>query len=70
MVDSEYSTNNYKFLQISTQAITKSSKILRLVSDHFKTKRMCKNTVKKLSFVIRYVFYQYKTKQTSDNFIL
>ena len=62
MVDSEYSTNNYKFLKISTRAITKNSKILRLVSDHFKTKRMCKNTVKKLSFVIRYVFYQYKTK--------
>ena len=29
--------------------------MLRFVSDHLKTKSMCKNVVKKLPFVIRYV---------------
>lgn len=28
--------------------------MLRFVTDHHKTKKMCKNTAKKLSFVIRY----------------
>ena len=55
MVDSEYSTNNYRSLQISIGAITKKSEMLRLVPDHLKTKIMWKNIIKKLSFLIRYV---------------
>ena len=55
MVDSEYSTNNYRSLQISIGAITKNSEMLRLVPDYLKTKIMWENTIKKLSFLIRYV---------------
>ena len=55
MVDSEYSTNNYRSLQISIGAITKNSEMLRLVPDYLKTKIMGKNTIKKLPFLIRYV---------------
>ena len=55
MVDSEYSTHNYRSLQISIAAITKNSEMLRLVPDHLKTEIMWKNTIKKLPFLIRYV---------------
>ena len=40
--------------------------MLRIVSDHFKTKKMCKNAVKKLAFVTTYVPDQHKTKVTCD----
>ena len=46
MVDSEYSTNIYKSLTISIGAVIKSSKILKFVSEHFKTKTMCEHAVK------------------------
>ena len=35
MVDSEYSTGNYKSLKISIGAIMKNPEMLRLVPDHF-----------------------------------
>ena len=37
--------------------------MLRLVTDHLKTKRMFKNAVKKLPFVIRYVLDPYMTQE-------
>ena len=43
MVDSEYSTNNYKSLKIITGAITKNPEMLRFIPDHLKTKKMCKH---------------------------
>ena len=66
MVVSEYSTDNYKSSKISRGAIMKSPKMLRLVPDHLKTKKMGKHTVKKLSFVIRYDPGQYRTQQMYD----
>ena len=39
MVDSEYSTDNYKPSEISTGAITKNPEILKFVSDQQKTKK-------------------------------
>ena len=39
MVDSEYSTDNYKPSEISTGAITKNPEMLKFVSDQQKTKK-------------------------------
>ena len=44
--------------------------MLRFVSDHLKTKKMCNNAIKKLSFVIRHVPDQYKTQAMCDKVIL
>ena len=40
MVDSEYSPDNYKSLEISIGAITKTSEMLKFVPDYLKTKMM------------------------------
>ena len=63
MVDSEYSTNNYKLLKISSEVILKNPQSSGLFPDSFKTKRICKNAVEKLPFVIRYFPDLYKTPQ-------
>ena len=55
MVDSEYSSVNYKTSKISIETIMKNPEILRLFLDHVKTKKMCKSSFKKLLFVIKYV---------------
>ena len=39
----------------------KNQEMLKLVSNHSKTKKMCKNEVKKFTFVIVYVPNQFKT---------
>ena len=44
--------------------------MLRFVTDHLKTKEMCKNAVKKLSFVIKYAPDQYKTNKICGKFII
>ena len=62
MVDSEYSTGDYKSLKISIGAIMKNPEMLKLVPDHLKTKKMCNYVVKKLPFVIRYASDKYETK--------
>ena len=59
----------YKFVKINIGTVKKSPEMLKLVSDHLKTKRMCKHAVNKLLFLIRYVPYQYKTKQMCDKAI-
>ena len=40
------------------------------MSDHLKTKKMCKHVLKKLPFVIRYVPDQYKAQQMCVKAIL
>ena len=62
MVDSEYSTGDYKSPKISIGAITRNPEIVKFVSNHFKTKNIRKHAIKKLSFVIRYVPDRYKTQ--------
>ena len=57
MVDSEYSTKNYKSSKISIGAVLKKREILKFVPDYLKTKKICKDAVEKLSFVISYVLY-------------
>ena len=42
----------------------------KFFSDHFKTKKMCKNAVAKMLLVIRYVHDQYRTLEISDKVIL
>ena len=66
MVDSEYSTENYKTLKISIETITKSPEIISSVPDYFKTKN-CKNAVKKLRFLLRYVPNWCKTQIICDS---
>ena len=46
MVDSEYSTDNYNSSNISIRTIMANPEILKLVSDHLKTTKMCKYAVK------------------------
>ena len=55
MVDSEYSTDDYKSSEISIGAIMKNPEMLRVVPDHLKTKKICNRAAKKLPFVIRNV---------------
>ena len=55
-----------KSLRTSIGAIIKNPEMLRFVTDHFKTKKMCKHVVKKLPFVTRYVPNQYKGQQMHD----
>ena len=55
MVDSEYSTDDYKSSKISIGAIMKIPEMLNFISDNLKTKKMGKHAVKKVPFVIRYV---------------
>ena len=55
MVDSEYSTDNYKSSKISIRAVPD----LYLIT--LTTKKMCKHGVKKLPFVIRYVPDRHET---------
>ena len=59
MVEIENSSDNYSTLKISIGAIIKNSELIKIVPDHLKTKKMCKNAVKKSKFVM-YVFDQYK----------
>ena len=40
-----------------------NSEMLKIIPDHLKTKKMCKNAVKKLSLEIRYIPQQYKPQQ-------
>ena len=47
MVESEYSQNNYKSLEISIRVMIENPKRLRFVPDHLKTRRMCKHAAKK-----------------------
>ena len=70
MVDSEYTTDNYKSSKISTGTVIQNLEMLKFVPDHLKTKEMCKHAVEKLPFVIRYVPDQYKTQQMYDKAIL
>ena len=59
-----------KTLKISILTIVKNTEMLRSVSDHLKTKNMCKNAVKKFPFVIKYVPDQYKTNEICDKVII
>ena len=46
MVDSEYSTDNYKSSKISIVTVMKNPKTLKFLCDHLKTIKMCKVTIK------------------------
>ena len=70
MVDSDYSPNNYKSLKISIGVVIKHPEMLRYISDHLKTKNVCKNAVKKLLFVIECIPDQCKTQEICDKVIL
>ena len=48
----------------------KNPEILKFDPDHFKTKRMCIDTIKKLPHLLRYVPDWYKTQQLCDKAIL
>ena len=43
--------------------------MLKFVSDHLKTKKLCKHAVEKLPFLIRYVSDHYKIQQMCDKTI-
>ena len=44
--------------------------MLKLISDHLKTKRSAKNAVKRLPFIIMYVSDRYKTQEICHRIIL
>ena len=52
MVESEYSTNIYKHLNINIETVLRNPEMFKFVSDHLKTKKMCKRAVEKLRFLI------------------
>ena len=52
MIDSESTSDIYKLSKVSVEEIIKYPRILKLVPDHLKTKKKCKNAAKKLTFVI------------------
>ena len=43
----------YKYLNVSTGTVMKNPKVLELVSDHLKTKKLCKNAAKKITVSIK-----------------
>ena len=51
----------YKSPNISTRTVIKNTEMLKFVSDHLKTKKMCKHAVRKLPYLLRYVPNQFKT---------
>ena len=51
----------YKCPNISTRTVMKNPEMLKFVSDHLKTKKMCKHAVRKLHYLLRYVPNQFKT---------
>ena len=54
MVDSEYSTDNFNSSKICIGAIIENLKILQIVPDHVKTRKICKHAIKKLPLLIKY----------------
>ena len=70
MVDSEYSSDNYKSLRISTGAITKNPEMLRFVPDYLKTKNKYENRVKRLSLVVGYVSDLYETREMCNKAVV
>ena len=66
MVDSEYIASIYKSLNISIGTVMRNPEMLKFVTDHLKTKKMCKHAVKRLPYPLRYVPDQYKTHQMCD----
>ena len=66
MVGSEYSTEDYKFLIINIGIIMRKPEMLKYVTDHLKTKNVCKHAVKRLHLVKIYVLDQNKTQKTSE----
>ena len=61
MVDSEYSMNIYKSVNICIGTVMKNLEMLKFVPDRLKVKNMCKHAVKKLPFLIIYAPDQCKT---------
>ena len=55
MVDSENSSDNYKTLKISIEAIIKNPEMLNFIPSFFKIKNMCKSAVKTLLLIIMYI---------------
>ena len=51
MVDSEYSSEDYKSSKISIGRKMKNPELLNIFPDHLKTKNMCKLAIKELPFV-------------------
>ena len=66
MDGSKYSMDIYKSVKISIGTVMKNPLILKFVSDHLKTKKICKLAIKKLPFVIRYIPDQYEAQQMSN----
>ena len=50
MVDSDYSTNICKSVNISIGTVMRNPEMLKAVPDHLKTKKMCKHAVKNYLF--------------------
>ena len=67
MVDSEYSTNIYKSLNINMGTIMRNPEMLKFVPNHLKTKM---HGVKNLPYLLRYVPDQYMTQQMCDKAVL
>ena len=57
MIDREYNTDNSTSIEISIGAIIKNPKMLRIVPDHLKAKKMYKNAIRNVPFEIRYVHH-------------
>ena len=50
----------HKALNVSIGTVMKNPEMLKFVSDHLKTKKMCKHAVKKSPYLIKYVPDKYK----------
>ena len=61
---------NFQKLVLEQWAIMKNPEMLKFISDHLKTKKMCKHPAKKLPFVLRYISDRYKTQHICDTVIL
>ena len=58
-----------KSLNINSETVMKTPKILKFIPGPLKTKEICKHAVKKLPYLLRYVPDQYNTVQMCDEAI-
>ena len=58
------------FLNIDIGKVMKNPAMLKLASDHLKTKHLCKHAVEKLPYLLRYVSDQCKGQKMCDKAVL
>ena len=60
----------YKSVNINIRTVMKNPKMLKFITDHLKTKKICEHITKKLPYLLRYVSDRCKTQKMCEKVIL